>query len=141
VPSSPITKIKTNKKVAFVLFDLKKAFDFINHDILLLKVKHYGIRALLLLWLCSFLSNRTQKVEVNDLMFCPFLLLFPKALYLVLLFILFINDVFQFNLLTVNSIYMLMILLLFLLLMMSLNYNHVLTISLLSTVVGVCTIV
>jgi hypothetical protein len=46
VLSSLITKIKTNKKVAFVLLDLKKAFDFNNHDWLLMKVKHYGIRGL-----------------------------------------------------------------------------------------------
>jgi hypothetical protein len=34
-----INKINNNKKVAFVLLDLKKAFDFINHDLLLLKLK------------------------------------------------------------------------------------------------------
>jgi retron-type reverse transcriptase len=44
VLSSLITKSKLIKKVALVLLDHKKAFDFINHDLLLMKVKHYGIR-------------------------------------------------------------------------------------------------
>ena len=51
-------KCKNNNKCAFVLLDLKKAFDFINHNLLLVKLKHYGVKGLPILWLNSYLTNR-----------------------------------------------------------------------------------
>jgi retron-type reverse transcriptase len=51
VLSSLLNKSSSNKKTAFVLLDLRKAFDFINHDLLLTKLKHYGIRGTPLHWL------------------------------------------------------------------------------------------
>ena len=53
------------ERVILALLDLKKAFDFINHD-LLSKLKHYGIRGTPLKWLCNYLSNHTQKCKVNS---------------------------------------------------------------------------
>ena len=38
----------------------KKAFDTINHDILLNKMSHYGIRRIPLKWFSDYLSNRSQ---------------------------------------------------------------------------------
>ena len=40
VLSSIINKFNNNKKTVFALLDLKKAFDFINHELLLVKLKH-----------------------------------------------------------------------------------------------------
>ena len=48
-----------------VFVDLEKAFDTVNHQILLSKLKHYGLRDKSLEWFTSYLSNRSQQVSVN----------------------------------------------------------------------------
>ena len=60
--------IKTidDKKITIGVFiDLKKAFDTIDHNILLQKLEHYGIRGMVNDWLKSYLSNRKQYVKIN----------------------------------------------------------------------------
>ena len=46
-------------------FDLHKAFDPVDHSILLSKFCHYGIRGLANKWFESYLSNRRQFVSIN----------------------------------------------------------------------------
>ena len=46
-------------------FDFSKAFDSVRHDLLLQKLNDIGIRGSLLKWIINYLSNRTQKVNVN----------------------------------------------------------------------------
>lgn len=64
-----VDKIKLaidNNKVAGAIFiDLCKAFDLVNHKILLDKLEYYGVRGLALKLITSYLSDRYQTVYVG----------------------------------------------------------------------------
>ena len=57
--------IESNQYAIGIFCDLSKAFDTLNHDILLKKLDHYGIRGTANLWFKSYLSERRQYVELN----------------------------------------------------------------------------
>ena len=50
-----------------VYCDLSKAFDTIDHNILIHKLKFYGIRGFAPSWFRSFLSNRSQYTHYNGI--------------------------------------------------------------------------
>ena len=55
-----------NGKLTGVVFlDIRKAFDSIDHVILLEKLAFYGVSQLELAWFKSYLSNRQQQCQVN----------------------------------------------------------------------------
>ena len=58
--------IDRNEVTIGVFLDLSKAFDTLDHEILLNKLEHYGIRGVALDWVKSYLSERLQFVQFNQ---------------------------------------------------------------------------
>ena len=53
-------------KVHSIYLDFAKAFDKVDHSILLKKVEGLGIKGKILAWIRTFLTTRSQKVRVGD---------------------------------------------------------------------------
>ena len=59
--------IDTGEFTLAVFIDLSKAFDVIDHSILLRKLDYYGIRGLPLKWFCSYLESRKHLTVINNI--------------------------------------------------------------------------
>ena len=53
------------KAVISVFIDLKKAFDTIDHTILLQKLNHFGICGIFSQWVSSYITHRKQCVQIK----------------------------------------------------------------------------
>jgi len=88
--------LNENDFAAAIFLDLQKAFDLVNHDILLLKLEKIGIRGIHLKWFESYLKNRKQVVMVNGVFsefYCSIIMSVLQGSILgPILFLLFINS-------------------------------------------------
>ena len=89
------TQLDEGKYCAGVFVDLKKAFDTVDHNILLRKLDYYGIRGIANEWFCSYLKKRKQFVSIQNNMSSikEILAGVPQGSGLgLLLFLIYIND-------------------------------------------------
>jgi len=87
--------IENNENTIGIFLDLSKAFDTVNHNILLNKLFHYGIRGTAHDWFKNYLANRYQYVYLNDTQsnILPITCGVPQGSILgPLLFLIYIND-------------------------------------------------
>ncbi len=62
-----ITKTRDHKQFAVGVFiDLKKAFDTIDHNVLINKLELYGIRGVVLDWVKTYLRDRKQFMKLGE---------------------------------------------------------------------------
>ena len=60
------TSLDKKKYTLGVFIDLKKAFDIVNHSVLIEKLNHYGIRGVAENWVKIYLFGRKQFVNIGE---------------------------------------------------------------------------
>ena len=60
------TNLEGGKQTDIIILDFAKAFDRVNHSLLVHKLQCYGIRGSTITWIANFLSDRRQAVVVDS---------------------------------------------------------------------------
>ena len=90
-----LSNLQRGAATGVLFLDLKKAFDTVNHELMLSKLNHYGIKGQENKWFQSYLSDRSQAVKINSSTspFLPITCGVPQGSILgPLLFLVYIND-------------------------------------------------
>ncbi len=84
-----------HESVGEVFLDFSKQFDAVNHRLLCVKLRAYGVHVKVVEWIQSFLVQRSFRVRVHDCSSLPFPAssgLQQGSLLWPLLFLLFVKD-------------------------------------------------
>lgn len=92
--------LNEDKKTTGLFVDFRKAFDLVNHSVLLQKLESIGVRGLAQGWFKSFLTGRTQQVRIEKILSTPQEVTsgVPQGSVLsATLYLIFINDLLESN--------------------------------------------
>ena len=108
MPEKRKKELDKEENLSAIIMDLSKAFDTINHGLVLAKLKAYGFSKQALSFMCSYLKNGRQRVQINNKFnsLKEVMAGFPQSSTDgPLLFNLFINDLFLFICFSILSNY------------------------------------
>ena len=66
-----INAVDNGNRIDVIFVDFSRAFDKVPHQRLIRKLGSYGIQGKLLTWISNFLTNRSIRVKVNDVISTP----------------------------------------------------------------------